>query len=60
MTKIRPEFIFLNRLRESGVTNMFGASPYLSESFDLNRREAGKVLMEWMKWTDENPSNLNK
>lgn len=60
MTKIRPEFIFLNRLRESGRTNMFGASPYLSESFDLNRREASKVLMEWMEWTDENPSNLNK
>lgn len=59
MTKIRPEFIFLNRLRKSGVTNMFGASPYLSESFDLPYRDAKKVLMDWMAWVDKNPNNIN-
>jgi hypothetical protein len=55
--KIRPEFEFLNRLRESGETNMFGATPYLREEFDIGRREASAVLMEWMKWVEENPEN---
>ena len=56
-TKIREEFIYLNRLRESGDTNMFGAAPYLEMEFDLDRREARKVLMEWMRWVESNPEN---
>ncbi len=59
MTKIRNEFRFLNRLRESGVTNMFGATPYLREEFDISRAEASKILMEWMEWAESNPDNLN-
>ena len=39
---------FLDSLRESGQTNMFGAAPYLAEMFDLDRREARKVLKDWM------------
>ena len=39
---------FLNELRESGVTNMFGAGPYLIEEFGLSRREARKVVLDWM------------
>jgi len=30
---------YLNDLRDSGVTNMFGASPYLQEEFGLSRYE---------------------
>ena len=55
---IREEFLYLNRLRESGDTNMFGAAPYLQDEFDLDRREARKILTEWMSWADENPENL--
>lgn len=44
---------YLNTLRESGIINMFGAGPYLESEFDLSRREARQVLMEWMKWVDE-------
>ena len=40
---------YLNDLRDSGVTNMFGASPYLQEEFGLSRYEAKTVLMSWMK-----------
>lgn len=54
---IRAEFEFLNRLRESGETNMFGASPYLACAFDIPRREASKILSEWMAWVSDNPSN---
>ncbi len=39
---------FLNELRDSGETNMFGAAPYLVEHFDLEPRDAKKVLMAWM------------
>ena len=42
-------FEYLDTLRESGVTNMFGAGPYLEQAFDIGRREAKAVLLEWMK-----------
>jgi hypothetical protein len=52
----RPEFIkdeyleFLFVLRESGVTNMFGATPYLTEEFsELDNQKAKKVLLFWME-----------
>ena len=57
MSNVRPEFEFLNRLRESGETNMFGASPYLACAFDIPKREASKILVEWMQWVESNPSN---
>ena len=56
---IREEFLYLNRLRESGDTNMFGAAPYLQDEFGLDRREARTILTEWMSWADENPENLD-
>jgi hypothetical protein len=40
---------FLDDLRKSGVTNMFGAVPYLRDAFDLTRDEASKILSYWMK-----------
>ena len=57
MSNVRAEFEFLNRLRESGETNMFGASPYLACACDLPKREASKILIEWMQWVESNPSN---
>jgi len=42
-------FTYLEGLRQSGVTNMFGAGPYLEREFGLKRAEAKKVLMDWMK-----------
>jgi hypothetical protein len=42
-------FDFLNDLRKSGVTNMFGASPYLVDRFDVDKYEATKVLSKWME-----------
>ena len=40
---------FLDELRESGATNMFGAAPYLESAFDLERKEARIVLSYWMQ-----------
>ena len=40
---------YLEKLRRSGVTNMFGAVPYLMEEFDLDKQEATNVLKDWME-----------
>jgi hypothetical protein len=42
-------FEYLDLLRDSGVTNMFGAVPYLVRDFGLSRPAATKVLGEWMR-----------
>ena len=54
---VREEYIWLNRLREDGTTNMFGAAPYLGMEFELTNREARRIVAEWMAWVSENPSN---
>ena len=41
-------FEYLNKLRESGATNMFGARPYIEREYGLNKQEAGRVLSLWM------------
>jgi hypothetical protein len=45
----KPYFDFLVALRDSGATNMFGASPYLQDEFGLSKSEARKILSKWMK-----------
>jgi hypothetical protein len=52
----RPDFVldehleYLDDLRDSGDTNMFGARPYLMDEFpELESVEAGKILSYWMK-----------
>jgi len=44
----RSAFIFLNTLRESGITNMFGATPYLIEELGLSKNVAREMLTLWM------------
>jgi hypothetical protein len=40
----------LEVIRESGITNMFGAAPYLREVFpELSRMESNEVLCNWME-----------
>ena len=61
MNTERPEVVtdeyleYLDELRESGVTNMFGAGSYLEEEFGLTRNDARTVLMYWMN-TFGNPN----
>ena len=42
-------FNYLNELRESGVTNMFGATDYLMDECGIGKSEARKILAAWMK-----------
>ena len=41
-------FQYLDDLRESGVTNMFGAGAYLRRDFDLDAREAKEIVLAWL------------
>ena len=43
---------YLNALRDSGVTNMFGAGAYLQSHFGITREAARAILLEWMKSFD--------
>lgn len=46
---LREMFGFLFDLQESGLVNMWGASVYLEDQFDLERKPASKVLVFWIK-----------
>jgi hypothetical protein len=52
-------FLFLDDLRASGVTNMFGAAPYLLKAFPaLKRHDARDVVLAWMKtYGTRHPAN---
>ena len=39
---------FLDELRESGDTNMFGARPYIVDEFGVDKHEAAVILSAWM------------
>lgn len=54
--KEKPEFcseahlLFLDALRESGKTNMFGATPFLKRKFpSLSPDECSAILAYWME-----------
>lgn len=40
---------YLDNLRESGVTNMFGAGVYVQRTFDVPSKEANAIVSHWMK-----------
>lgn len=49
-TEIEQEILeYLNDLRNSGATNMFGALPYLTAEFpDETKQECKRCLLLWM------------
>jgi hypothetical protein len=49
-------FTFLDVLRDSGATNMFGAAPYLVEVYGIDKRKARDILLAWMQHKQENAS----
>lgn len=42
-------WIFLEKLRRSGRTNMFEATPFLEKYFGIGFDEAKAILADWMK-----------
>lgn len=55
-------FQFLNELRESGVTNMFGAASFIREEFeDIGEIESRQLLCCWMSnFNDEGDYEMIK
>lgn len=47
---------YLDALRLSGVTNMYGAGPYLVREFSMTRIESHQILAYWMKSFSERHS----
>ena len=51
----RPQFVnqehlnYLDDLRDSGDTNMFGAGAYLAAVFNINKNDARAILKYWME-----------
>ena len=45
--------LFLDILRESGETNMFGAGPYIQERFGITKYDANRFLVKWMGTFEE-------
>ena len=46
-------FDYLFELQASGVTNMFGAGPFVSEQFNIGIVEARDLVAYWMKHYEE-------
>lgn len=48
---------YLDELRESGVTNMYGARPWIEKEFpELTADRASKILLYWMhSFSDRHP-----
>lgn len=40
---------FLDALRKSGVTNMFGSPVYVQQEFEISKKEAFTIVEYWMK-----------
>lgn len=56
MDRMIEYFEYLDGLRASGVTNMFGAAPFLAREAGLDIKEARKVLSKWQKTYDPGKS----
>ena len=53
-------YLYLEQLRESGETNMFGAGVYLQKHFKLTKDEAIMYLTDWMKQYKEGEKSDEK
>ena len=59
-TAIRKEFAYLNRLRKSGVVNMWGAGEYLADEFGYESTTARKIVADWREWVSEDAANRDR
>ena len=52
-------FEFLDKLRNSGATNMFGAGVYVQRKFRLSNKQSKDLLVEWMETYSDRHSEEN-
>ncbi len=53
MSKMKEVANYLDELRDSGTTNMFGAAPYIQAAFGVDKRTAQSLLIQWMQSHNE-------
>ena len=53
-------FDYLDDLRGSGITNMFGAAPYLEQEFGVSKAGARTILKQWMESYDSSISTAER
>ena len=46
-------FLYLEELRESGETNMYGAYKYVMDDFEVDKKMAMKLVKTWMESYNE-------
>lgn len=51
-------FEFLDDLRESGATNMWGAGAYVKSEFECTKKEAQTLVLGWMNTFEK--GNMNE
>jgi len=49
---------FLDWLRMTGKTNMFGAGPYIQENFEITKYDANRFLVKWMETFKERHNDV--
>lgn len=61
----KPDFVtdehllFLDELRESDITNMYGAGQYLENEFGVDAKKAREILSYWMSSFSIRPVDVN-
>ena len=45
----KTHYEYLDNLRESGITNMWGSATYLEEEFNLEYADAKQIVINWMR-----------
>jgi len=57
LKKYEGVLLFLDSLRESGIVNMFGATPYITETYGFNKDKSKDLLKFWMDTFNERHKN---
>lgn len=53
-------FAYLDDLRESGVTNMYGSGPYLHRVYGLSKDASDAVVRAWMHTFSHNKTPVER
>jgi len=48
MDKVIEILEYLDDLRKSGITNMFGAGVFIEQKFGVDKKDASEILAYWM------------
>lgn len=60
MPGITEAYTYLDELRESGATNMFGAGSYVESEFGISKNEAKDFVLGWMEAVENNTWDMEE